>query len=156
MSHTVAFKLQKPAHEFQAGESIGFGIRCGIKVKNPSTKQDEWTNYEAAVFAKSPAAIEFYRANLIEGALVVVSGDKILVKQYQGQQGLQITLALQNATVEAVTTGRAPDAAQQAYAKAAAGRVAQDYGSGHSEAGISRAPQQPAGFDQFEDDFIPF
>lgn len=145
MSHTIPFKLQKPAHEFQAGESIGFGIRCGIKVKNPSTKQDEWTNYECAVFAKSPAAIDFYRANLIEGALVVVSGDKLLVKQYQGQQGLQITLSVQNATVEAVTTGRAPDAAQQAYNQAVAPqRPAQQ-----------SASQAPAGFDSFDDD-IPF
>lgn len=147
MSHTIPFKLQKPAHEFQAGESIGFGIRCGIKVKNPSTKQDEWTNYECAVFAKTPAAIDFYRANLIEGALVVVSGDKLLVKQYQGQQGLQITLSVQNATVEAVTTGRAPDAAQQAYNQAAAPqRPAQQ-----------PAPQQPAGFsNQWPDDDIDF
>jgi len=152
MAHTVPFKLQKAAHEFQAGESTGFGIRCGIKVKNPSTKQDEWTNYEAAVFAKSPAAIEFYRANLIEGALVVVSGEKILVKQYQGQQGLQITLALQNATIEAVATGRAPDAAQQAYANAAA---ASGIGLQSQRPAQQPTPQAPAGFDNFDDD-IPF
>ena len=147
MSHTIPFKLQKPAHEFQAGESTGFGIRCGIKARNPSTKTDEWTNYECALFAKTPAAIDFYRANLIEGALAVVSGDKLLVKQFQGQQGFQITLSLQNATLEAITTGRAPDAAQQANAKAApAQRPAQ--------APTIAQQQAPAGFDDFSD--IPF
>jgi single-strand DNA-binding protein len=145
MSHTIPFKLQKSASEFQAGDSTGFGIRCGIKVKNPQSKQDEWTNYEAALFAKSPAAIEFYRANLIEGALAVVSGDKLLVKQFQGQQGLQITLSVQNARLDAVTTGRAPDAAQQAYNQGVQAPRANPQTS---------VPAQPGGFDNFDDDLI--
>lgn len=148
MSHTIPFKLQKPAHEFQAGESIGFGIRCGIKARNPQTKQDEWTNYECALFAKTPAAIEFYRANLIEGALAVVSGDSLLVKQFQGNQGLQITLSMVNPKLKAVSTGRAPDSAQQSYSN----------GVSQQQPQRQQAPQQhaPAGFDDgFEDD-IPF
>jgi hypothetical protein len=40
---------------------------------------------------------------------------------------------------------------------AQSGRVVTDFGSGHSEAGLSRAPiaPPPAGFDSFDDD-IPF
>jgi single-strand DNA-binding protein len=149
MAHTVPFKLTKPASEFSVGDSVGFGIRCGVKAQDPKTKQDDWTNYEAVLFAKTPAAIEFYRANLIEGALAVVSGDKILVKQFQGQQGLQITLALQNAKLEAITTGRAPDAAQQAYNKGAAQ-------SQPAPRQNQPAPQHqpPKGFEDFDD--IPF
>jgi single-strand DNA-binding protein len=149
MSHTVPFKLKKPASEFNSGDSTGFGIRCGIKVQDPKTKADEWANYEAVVFAKTPASIEFYRANLIEGALVVVSGEKILVKPFQGQQGLQITLALQNARVEAVTTGRVPDAAQQAYNQAQP--QAQAPQPPAQQNGPAHAP--PAGFDWPDDEF---
>jgi single-strand DNA-binding protein len=143
MAHTIPFRLQKAAHEFQAGDSTGFGIRCGIKARDPSTKQDVWTNYECALFAKTEAAISFYRANLIEGALAVVSGENLIIKTFDGQQGQQITLALTNARLEAVTTGRAPDAAQQAY-----------------QQGAQQPAQQPqqhaAGFDDFHDDQINF
>lgn len=147
--HTVPFRLNKPAHIFQAGESTGFGIRTGIKCQDPKTKQDSWTNYEAVVFAKSPAQIEFYTANLIEGAMAVVSGEKLIVREFQGNNGPVITLGLLNANIEAIHTGRAPDAAQQAYSQ-----------------GMQRPQQQPqgqpdqqgqgqGGFDEWDSE-IPF
>ena len=136
MSHTVVFKLNKPAQQFQAGDSVGFGIRGGVKYYDRKTKSEKWTNYQAAIFAKNQQQIDFYAGNLIEGAVVTVSGDSIAVEEFQGQQGLQITLGLNNARIEYIASPsqvRAPDAAQQAYAKAV-------------------APQKaPAGFDDLED-----
>lgn len=100
MAHTITGKLNKPASMFQAGESTGFGIRLGVKYYDRNTKADAWTNYSAAVFAKNPNQIAYLQQILVEGAIVSLSGDSIKVDQYQGQNGLQITLDLQNAKVE--------------------------------------------------------
>lgn len=144
MSHTIAIKLNKPAQQFQAGDSTGFGIRGGVKYYDRKSKSEKWTNYQAAVFAKNQQQIDYYAGNLIEGAVVTVSGESIAVEEFQGQQGLQITLGLNNARIEYIAPPiqvRAPDAAQQAY----------------NQAMTPRAPeaQTPAGFDSFDDD-IPF
>ena len=139
--HTVPFKLNENAQEFKAGEYIGFGIRTGIKYQDRE-KKDQWTNYKAAIFTKSPAQIEFYRANLIKGALVVVTAEKQEVELFTKPSGETVAaIKLINANVVAVKTDRATNAAQQAYSSAYAAPA---------------IPQQaPAGFDSFDDD-IPF
>ena len=142
--HTVPFRLNENAQEFQAGEYIGFGIRTGVKYQDQKTKQDAWTNYKAAIFSKSPAQIDFYRANLIKGALVVVTAKQLMVEVYQGQNGQQNAIKMLNADIVAVKTDRAPDAAQQAYNNATTPR-----------APIAPPPSAPQGFDSFDDD-IPF
>lgn len=143
MSHTIAIKLNKPAQVFHAGESTGFGIRGGVKYYDRKSKTEKWTNYQAAIFAKNQQQIDFYTGNLVEGAVVTVSGESIAVEEFQGQQGLQITLGLNNARIEYIASPsqvRAPDAAQQAYNRAAAPQL---------------PAQAPSGFDSFDDD-IPF
>ena len=140
MSHTIAIKLNKPAQQFQAGESTGFGIRGGVKYYDRKTKAEKWTNYQAAVFAKNQQQIDFYAGNLVDGAVVTVSGESIAVEEFQGQQGLQITLGLNNARIEYIASPsqvRAPDAAVQAYSNALTPRT-------------PIAPP-PAGFDDLED-----
>lgn len=146
--HTVPFKLNENAQEFQSGEYTGFGIRTGIKFQDRN-KQDQWTNYKAAIFAKSPAQVDFYRANLIKGALVVVTCEKQEVELFQKQSGETISaIKLLNANVVAVKTDRAPDAAQQTYNQAA---------SPKQKMAAQSAPQQPAGFGgQWPDDDINF
>jgi len=140
MAHTVTFKLNKPAQQFAAGESTGFAIRGGVKYYDFKSKTEKWTNYKAAVFVKSLPQIDFNAKNLIEGAVVSVSGESIAVEEFQGNSGLQITLILNNARIEYIASPSAahPQKEQQQ-------RVA----PAHS------APQQPAGFDSFDDD-IPF
>lgn len=138
--HTVPFKLNKPANSFQAGDSTGFGIRCGIKCKNPKTQVEEWTNYSAVIFAKSQAQIDFYTRTLVEGTMAVVSGEKLLVDQFDGQSGLVITLSLLNARLEAVHTqdGQQPAQRQQ-----------------QAPPQRQPAPQPQGGMDSFDDD-LPF
>ena len=145
--HTVPFRLNENAQEFQAGEYVGFGIRTGVKFQDRN-KQDQWTNYKAAIFAKSPAQVDFYRANLIKGALVVVTAEKQEVELFTKQSGETVAaIKLINGNIVAVKADRAPDAAQQAYVKAAAPQ--------QQAPAQQPAPQVPAGFDSFEDD-MPF
>src|SRR5690606_25133326 len=114
MAHTITGKLNKPANMFQAGESTGFGIRLGVKYYDRETKADAWTNYSAAVFAKNPNQITYLQQVLVEGAIVSVSGESIKVDQYQGQNGLQITLDLQNARIEYAFNPQGQQQQQQA------------------------------------------
>lgn len=97
MATTVTFKLNKPAREFAAGESTAFNIQGGVRYYDRETKSERWTNYSAVVFAKAPAQIEFYQQSLIEGAIVEVSGDKLAIKQFQGNNGLSLSIELMDA-----------------------------------------------------------
>lgn len=104
MGTTVTGKLNKPANIFQAGESQGFGIRIGVKCRNPKTKQDEWTNYQAAIFAKSPGQIQFYQQALVEGAVVEITAEQLRVDSYDGQNGQVLSIEMLNARLGYVGT----------------------------------------------------
>lgn len=110
MATTITGKLNKPATQFQAGDSIGFGIRLGVKYFDRETKADAYTNYEAVVFAKAPAQVQFYQNALIEGAVVEVTGDKLKIRQFQGNNGLSLSIELLDAKLGFVY---APQATQQ-------------------------------------------
>jgi len=97
MATTVVGKINKAATQFQAGESTGFGIRLGVKYYDRESKADAYTNYEAVVFAKAPAQVQFYQQVLVEGAVVEVSGDKLKIRQFQGQNGLSLSIELLDA-----------------------------------------------------------
>lgn len=97
MSTTIVGKLNKAATQFQAGESTGFGIRLGVKYYDREAKADAWTNFEAVIFAKAPAQIQFYQQVLVEGAIVEVSGDKLKIRQFQGNNGLSLSIELLDA-----------------------------------------------------------
>lgn len=116
MAHTVVGKLNKSASVFQAGESTGFGVRLGVKYYDRETKTDQWTNYEAAIFAKAPAQVQFYQQALVEGSVVEISGDSIKVKTFDGQNGTQITLEINNAKLGYVHTGQ-QQGSQQGYSQ---------------------------------------
>jgi single-strand DNA-binding protein len=102
MATTITGKLNKDASQFQAGESTGFGIRLGVKYYDRETKQDAWTNYEAVVFAKAPAQVQFYQQVLVKDSVVEVSGDKIKIRQYQGNNGLSLSVEILEAKLGAV------------------------------------------------------
>jgi len=97
MAHTIVGKLNKAATQFQAGESVGFGVRVGVKYYDRDTKQNEFTNYEAVIFAKAPAQIQFYQSALVEGAIIEISGDQQKIKTFDGQNGQSISIELLNA-----------------------------------------------------------
>ena len=119
MSTTITGKLNKQATQFQAGESVGFGVRLGVKFYDRESKTEQWCNYEAVVFAKAPAQVQFYQSALVEGAIVEVSGDKQRIKQFQGQNGLSLSIEILDARLGAVFApqGQAPQQPQQRQAQ---------------------------------------
>lgn len=115
MATTITGKLNKPASQFQASESTGFGLRLGVKFYDRESKSDQWTNYEAVVFAKAAAQVQFYQQVLVEGAIVEVSGDKLKIRQFQGNNGLSLSIELLDAKLGAVFApqGQAPQQPRQ-------------------------------------------
>ena len=115
MAHTIVGKLNKNASIFQAGESTGFGIRLGVKYYDRETQQNEWTNYEAAIFAKQPNQIQFYQNTLVEGSVIEVSGDALKIKSFDGQNGQQLSIEILNAKLGYVHTGQQVSNQQPQY-----------------------------------------
>lgn len=118
MSTTITIKLNAPASQFQAGESTGFGIRGGVRYYDRETKQNEWTNYEAVVFAKQSGQIQFYQQALIAGAVVEVVGKQEKIKVFDGQNGQKLSIELLDASLGMIHTGEQhqQNAPQQGYA----------------------------------------
>ena len=106
MAHTIVGKLNKPASQFQAGEGTGFGVRLGVQYYDRETKQKEWTNYEAVIFANQPAQVDFYQSTLVEGSVIELSGESVEVRKFDGQNGQQISLELIGAKLGYVHTGQ--------------------------------------------------
>ncbi len=90
MAHTVTGKLNKPANQFAAGEYTGFGVRLGVQYYDRKTKQKEWTNYSAVLFASQPAKIKYYADVLIAGAVIEVSGDSLKIDTYEGNHSIEL------------------------------------------------------------------
>ena len=164
MGVTVTGKLNKPAKQFQAGDSLGFGVQVGVKFYDRESKADVWTNYSAVIFAKAPAQIKFYQEALVEGAIVEVSGDKCKIRQFQGNNGLSLSIEILDAKLGAVYAPQQPPAQrqQQGYqnqpnptysnAQPAPQRTANHPPAGYQ--GVMPQQNQQA-YPDFEDD-IPF
>lgn len=163
MATTVTFKLNKDATQFQAGESVGFGIRGGVKYYDRQTKQDAYTNFDAVIFAKQQRQIEFYQSALVAGSIVEVTGQKLAIKQFQGNNGLSLSIELLDASIGFIGTAGAPQAQgqqpQQGYQQQPQQRPQQN-GYAQASGGMQRPQQQrqpvynepPMDFD----DDIPF
>lgn len=135
MSISVTGKLNKAANQFQAGESKGFGVRVGVKFYNRETKAQEWTNYEAVVFAKAGAQSDFYESALVEGSVIEVSGSGGQIKTWESKNGPVHSIAILDAKIGYVLTNDAPRSI---------------------EAPQKQQPQQQQPSDQPFDDDIPF
>ncbi len=140
MATTITGKLAKAANQFQAGESTGFGIRLGVKYRDPKTKQDEWTNYSAVIFAKAPGQIQFYQSALVENSIVEVTCDQLKIDSFDGNNGPVLSIDMLNARLGYVYSQQQVSAPQinnggfQQQAPAQQGGFQQ------------QAPQQQAGF----------
>jgi len=109
MSHSITIKLNKPAREFQAGESVGFNVRGGVQYYDRKTEQKEWTNYSCVVFAKKQGQIDYYRNFLIGGAIVEVGGKQLKIDDYNGN----ITIEILDAWIGSINQSVPRVAAQQ-------------------------------------------
>ncbi len=147
MATTVTFKLNKDATQFQAGESIGFGIRGGVKYYDRQTKQDAYTNFDAVIFAKQQRQVEFYQSALVAGSIVEVTGQKLAIKQFQGNNGLSLSIELLDASIGFIGTAGAQQAQgqqpQQGYQQPQ--QRQQQNGYVQASSGMQRPQQQPQG-----------
>lgn len=95
MAHTVTSKLNQNAkmHPLQSGDAMFF-VSLSEKVYNRDTQQNDWTNYDAALYAKQ-GQIQFYQSALIAGSVVSVTGKTAKIELYpknDGTQGAKIVL----------------------------------------------------------------
>lgn len=79
MSHTITCKLNKDARQHAGNAGTTFFVSLGEKNYNFKTKTNEWTNYEAALFAKD-AQVGFYADALREGAIIEVTGTGLIME----------------------------------------------------------------------------
>jgi len=146
MAHTITGKLNKAATTFQAGDSVGFGLRLGVQYYDRETKQKEWTNYEAVIFAKPGAQADFYASSLVEGSIVEVSGQQQKIKRFEGQNGLSLSIELIDAKVGyigTVGTGQHKQQAQQGYSQQPAQNTYAPQQQGYAPAPQQRPAPQP-------------
>ena len=78
MSHTITAKLNQAARQHQNQAGTTFFVSLGEKNYDHKTKQNVWTNYDAALFAKD-AQVEFYANALVEHAIISVSGTGLIL-----------------------------------------------------------------------------
>lgn len=148
MAHTIVGKLNGAATQFQAGDGTGFGVRLGVQYYDRETKQKEWTNYEAVIFASQPAQVQFYQSALVEGSIIELSGEALKVKIFDGQNGQKITLEVIGAKLGYVYTGQQPQQNNQPQNQGGynnQGHQGQQGGYGNHQ---GNTPQQQGGYQQ--------
>ena len=84
----------------QDGQSIMFIIELSEMVKDFKTGEKNYTNYSAAIFAKSPAQIDYYNTSLVEGNYVVVNCEKLKVDVSENNGKQYIKLQMEGARLE--------------------------------------------------------
>ena len=114
MSHTITGKLNKAARQHQNSAGVTFFVSLGEQNYNHQTKTKEWTNYDAALFAKD-GQIQFYNDNLVEGAIVSVTGKGLIVEQSE-QYGPKLKLVDAQLSYCHNPGGQAPQKAAPQYA----------------------------------------
>jgi hypothetical protein len=84
----------------QDQQSTMFIIELAEVNKNYTTGEKSYTNYSAAIFAKSQAQIDHYNTTLVEGNFIVITGDKLKVDVSESQGKQYIKLQVENARLE--------------------------------------------------------
>ena len=108
MSITVTGKLNNAANQFEIENGKGFGVRVGVQFYNRETKQKEWTNYEAVIFAKIGAQSDFYESVLVKDSVIEVSGSGGQIKTWESTNGPVHSIAILDAKIGYVLTNDAP------------------------------------------------
>jgi len=84
----------------QDGQSTMFIIELSEMIKDRQTGEKLYTNYSAAIFAKSPAQIDYYTTSLVEGNFVLVNCEKLKVDINESNGKQYIKLQMENARLE--------------------------------------------------------
>ena len=108
MSFSKAFKITREPRIFQAGESTGFNLSLGAQYYDRKTKQKEWANYSAVVFAKGNQ-LSFYQSALVVGTIVELASNDLKIDNYNPEY---LTIQLIDAQLVNVFTSDAPQQQQ--------------------------------------------
>jgi single-strand DNA-binding protein len=111
MSFSKTFKITKEPRTFQAGESTGFNLSVGSQYYDRKTKQKEWANYSAVIFAKGNQ-LAFYQQALVIGSIIELSADDLKIDNYNPEY---LTIELIDAKLCNIFS--APSQPQQAQAQ---------------------------------------
>lgn len=139
--HAITGKLNKDARTHSGEKGVNFFVSVGEQNYNYKTKQKEWTNYEAAIFANGKQ-VDFYTSALVEGSIIAIGGTGIIV-QLDDQYGPK--LILQDAKLLYVHN----EAKRQATYN-------QGMAQANQAAGIGGQTGRDPSLDGFEDSKIPF
>ena len=144
MSHTVSGLIRKAPFIKEGQNNNGsytmFCFELSEYNKGTQGQEDSYTNYDVALFAKTPGAIDFHSKAIAEGSFVVVNCDKLKIDKQQGSNGQEyIKLKMQNASISNYSNPNQQAAPQQNFAPQQQGGFQQ---------APQQAPQQPAGFQQ--------
>lgn len=102
--HIIHGELRKPPFVKpgcgQDQQSTMFIVELSEVNKDSRTGEKSYTNYSAAIFAKSPAQINHYNTTLIEGNFIVITGENLKVDVSESQGKQYIKLQVENARLE--------------------------------------------------------
>ena len=99
--HIVHGQIRKAPFVKQTGDSTMFVVELSEMVKDYKTGEKTYTNYKAMLFAKTPAAIDYYTKATAEGSFVVLNAEKLKVDVFNADNGKQyVTLMMENARLE--------------------------------------------------------
>lgn len=84
----------------QDGQSTMFILELSEVIKDRQTGEKLYTNYSAAIFAKSPAQIDYYNTSLVEGNFIVVNCEKLKIDISESNGKQYIKLQMENARLE--------------------------------------------------------
>lgn len=104
MSHTVHGLIRKAPFIKTGcgpqGDSTMFVVELSEVTKDFRTDEKFYANYKAMLFAKSPAAVNYYNKALAEGSFAVVSCEKLKVEQREHNGKTYISLMMDNPRLE--------------------------------------------------------
>jgi len=128
----------------QDGQSTMFIIELSEMIKDRQTGEKLYTNYSAAIFAKSPAQIDYYTTSLVEGNFVVVNCEKLKVDINESNGKQYIKLQMENARLEGAKyiESNQQSAPQQGFQQQQPPAPQQGFSNPGPASGY--APQQPA------------
>jgi len=102
--HVISGELRKAPYIKtgcgQDGQSTMFIVELSEVIKDRQTGENKYTNYSAAIFAKSPAQIGYYTTSLVEGNFIVVNCEKLKVDISESNGKQYIKLQMENARLE--------------------------------------------------------
>ncbi len=144
MSTQVAYKIRKPAREHKSDKGSTFFLSLSESNYDYKKKEKVWTNYSAGIYAGTDKQADFYRNNLVEGAVVHVSCMGLIVDcSFTGDDGvMRPVLEMVKPELNLVSSPVEYESFQS------------DMGNRPTQARPSAPP--PPSFDNSFDDDIPF